>query len=402
MESPDRERCFAAVLPWLCLEREATVGPFRFTPMSAANVPSVLASVDATARQTLLDVMGVYRDLAGRPVGLWALVTLDGHAPLESLPEDVLGDLYLARDILCFACLACNEYSSDSEQYTNARRFEVHRAAFVAGDTYHAFESPRRGRAGWSDCRPIGDTAVTTPFECTPAGRATWDDAFLEVLWSVCHPQSDENANLRIAINCYSETHRDDPWASLERQVVVAGSALEYLTGTKGQQSMANRALEYLAAYDGPGLRRGAPPRVTPDCFIACKIDHANKTDTIPQDSRWVYYWLRELHCRRSGIVHPSEPKTCAWSDSEHLTLFAYTFPLIVKCRLLHEGAYELTPSDRVRLDALDALIELGDPADPEERRNSPEWRRAIQAARHNCGQPRLAELLGLCPPLVC
>ena len=383
MASRQEKTYFAAVLPWLRLPRQAEVGPVRFTPVWADSIPAALASLDEDTLAALRLRISVYRGVRGHPVTPWSIATLGGQNPLAEPDAEGSSDIRLARDLLCFACLAENEYYTESDRYVNATCFHMHWSRFVVGDDLMAFAIPRRGRSGWSSGYRCGAVAVSEPLQCTMVSQVNWDHGFLQALWSACHPSSGDDSSLRIAVECFNETHSDDPWASPERQVVVAASALEYLTGKGKQQAMANAAVEHLGAYSGPGIRSGRPCRVGQESFIGEKINSRNSQDTIPEKSRPVYYWLRELHCRRSHIVHPfRERAKWVWSDQQHLALLAFVFPLIVKCMLASKCLYGLTSNDRVRLDAVDELVALQRPHDTDRGSQQSRWQTTMNRAK--------------------
>ena len=222
--------------------------------------------------------------------------------------------------------------------------------------------------------------AVTEPLQCGLARDVDWDDVFLLSLWPAMRPPPDALKTLAQAIWLFNRANSDDQWQSaqqLQQEAVMSVQALEYLFGIKGQK-LEEKVADCLAT---DGEMRCRPPRVDGSWMGGFNISNR----------RCVYYWLRDLIQLRNDTFHGQalKDREWAWAVDEHAVMAAFVFPLVVKCLLVHEGPYELTKADEIRLRAIDKLLCV-DNWGPEQQDGQSNWSKVFQDVKNERGTERI------------
>ncbi len=372
------------VFPWLPLKRKAMVGDLCFTPVTmgpaSQDVPSDIGSRLSIFRRFWKDPGTGQLESGGKCA---IMAQADGE-PIREFPSHQWLPVLDAIEAFCFAALAANEFlpqSWFSTPYVNSSCFQ----SYFLGDDISVFPLRRRDfvvRSSWG----YEDVVVTMPLQCAVVRQFKWKDAFLCALGAALGSDQlpEPLKDLREAIWLFNRANTDDHQGlsvqQLQQEVVMTVEAFEYLTQRRSGHEVAEcvaRIVEGVwtaTSSTSSGLLQTS--RLSGKWLARQVRDGHMNSDHTP-----LYYWLRELHKRRSKIVHNLEKppeNEWAWTVSEHLLMAAFVFPLIIKSILAADDLYELTQGDTVRLGVIDKLL-YKDNWGPQERHGESNWSKAFR-----------------------
>ncbi len=365
------------VFPWLPLKRKAVVGDICFAPItvgpSSQDVPSDIGSRLRIFRRFHKEPAEEPPTRELEPVAECAILAQADGIPIREFRRDQWLPVFGAIEAFCFAALAENEFwatSSFSAPYVNSSCFQ----SYFLGDDILVFPLRKRG-PGEMQSWEYEDVVLTMPLQCSLAREVNWNDDFLSALWTVLDAKQLDPTleQLRQAIWLFNRANTDDYQGlsvqQLQQEVVMIVEALEYLFGERKAEKLAPKVVSAIAAT-GEEITC-APPRIA-DCWVS-KIK-------VPNNSRCLYYWLRELIQVRHHTVHGFAwgSNKWAWHVDEHLLMAAFVFPLIIKSILAADDLYELTEGDTVRLGVIDKLLYM-DNWGREEEHGESNWSKAFR-----------------------
>lgn len=343
----------AAVLPWLSLNEQVSVGPVTFMPFDLDDPPLL---EDPRTVAMLVRRLSSYKDLERRPISRCTVALHSATVPLAPLSNNQKEDLSRATDALCFAMLAENQFFADSfARYTNSSRFTLSFMNFEMNSEIMAF---RVSRIGGEELSAWGcdDISVTIPLQCAITRTLGWRDngqhSLLRALWKAIGDKQGQTGHIASAVSLFSWASSDEQWLRSEQQVPMFESAFEYCfpdiaSNFSGRLDTVVRRMP----APGGGLHQ-TPLRVRPGTWLAEKA-------CVPPQSRCVLYWFREFVRLRNDILHgnPLQDRSWVWHPEEHVVMAAFSFPLLIKCLLAEQSVYSLTEADKIRLDAIDHLL---------------------------------------------
>ena len=353
------------ILPWCRLERAYRIGNVEIVPYSGH-----LDGADDATQDLLRRVLGTYRNIVGRPVDRAAVVRYAGTPFGQDLASDILGELYEAVTLACFASLAGRRFFTP-EATANSDVFGLF-IQRLADPELIALRTRRRDGHTWS-LWPREDVVVTVPVHVSPVRSVAIDAPLLEALVKRSRLGDADWGRWQHAIGCFNQGNTDSDAVSYQVEWGLMCSAFErLLDAAPSAVDVATKFTETIRPQSTRIARDG--PRA-PERWKGA-------------DASLRFEWLREFYRVRGDFAHGrlDTRQPMAWEPLEHLTLAAIGFPLLVRCLLRAASLYELTDDDRAGVDAFESFADqprfLEPP--PGSARGSIDtwWARLYQAAR--------------------
>jgi len=328
------------ILPWLRLKQSYhtdEIQLIRWTPGAA------LPGLDGDNIARVLAILGMYRDLQGKPIQQATLACLGGKGLLDNLTDAELQDAFDLVELVAFSALANREYFGSLGNYCNRECFDMISQRFDGAK--HVALVPRRrvGRAmcGWG----TDNIAITTPVQCHYLEEFVLDEVLLKALTALRKKSpAQEWAKWQSSVACFNWGNTDSETVRWQTEWVLMCGAFQRLLGEWRAARLEKR---FLAAFQ--------PEQVIPWGAAPRSADHI-RTQKDEMEVRG--YWIEEFCNQRGDLAHGRVATTgpATWEPWEHLLLAAIAFPLLAK-QILHQAeCYQLTDDDRARINVFEAF----------------------------------------------
>jgi len=340
-----------AILPWLKLQEPIKVGGVFFTPFSVSKGDP--ASLFYEFKEDITRILSSYRDIRGETIGECALSYTDEKDPCDSSI-----DIHLtsnAAHLLAFAGLAKNKFCVQLGNYTNSSCFETVFQEFSKGAKFIRIMTRRRDGCHYLTGQKHGEVKFSMPLECANRNTPVFDDALLISLGYVLEEREPLARRLMQSIWLYNLACSDSHRISLEREIVLMVSAFEQLfSRCQGANDLACKVETLLNGYGS--VKVG-------DCSRIDRIKLSNGNENTEKQWYICRKWMQEIYQLRNDYTHGNDPtrRTWGWNVLEHSLMASFVFPLTVKILLAQESKYSLTEADKVRIGAIDILLNAQD-----------------------------------------
>ena len=279
------------------------------------------------------------------------------HEDFSELGPPEYSQLHAAAQLLCFAVLAENEYwTPNLDRYANSAVFRLEVHVIRANDTRYGFSVPLTGHppAGIAGYK-LDEMVITGPPQSIFVKLPSPKPPILEVLQRMMTEPDCYGKGVFEAIRLFNSAISDDEWQDISYVLATYYHAFNHILLRGG--SKVERMLDPMAKLLG-------------------NQDEAQ----IPH----LCQWLRELALLRHPVVHGNDRQAARWTSWEHAAMAAFTFPLLLKCRLACHG-YALDDDDLARVEALELLAGLDHPAqESQELPNVSIWHEALWRNRRD------------------
>lgn len=377
----NRERKILALLPWLKLQAPTNIRHVIFTPFSISNGDP--ASLFYEFKEDITRILSSYRDIRGETIGECALSYTDEKDPCDSSI-----DIHLtsnAAHLLAFAGLAKNKFCVQLGNYTNSSCFETVFQEFSKGAKFIRIMTRRRNGCHYLIGQKHGEVKFSMPPQCN-IQPPVFDNSLLVSLAYVLEGSDPLARRLMQSIWLYNLACSDSYRISLEREIILMVSAFEQLfSRCQGANDLACKVSALLDSYGSV---------IVDNCSRINNIKLTNNKENI--EKGWYLHrkWIQELHRLRSCYMHGDDTtrRKWGWSVLEHSLMAAFVFPLVVKILLAQESKYSISEADKVRIGAIDILLNTQDWFKPDPATGISIWKKTINDYKFRSSLERAVE----------
>ena len=331
-----------AILPWISVDRQITVGPLRLLPYVYNSLPGDLQH----ARQ--FDIDGVFAAYANNPGNAVRRATILEFGDWQTGQDvsEVLPALFRAREALAFSALAARRLFCGPFHYCNFDTYTLAVHRFKQGTPGTFSFSTRRRDGGTTHLWSADEFSFRRPAHVDGHATLSIDEYLLSALLRV----SDSHPHLLEAVREYDCANTDSQDIPPHVEVVMLKSAFERLLGIDQNAQHFRDALSHrlkdfpkMDTLSGPLLRSWKTAR--------------------PHEERPLRAWAREFCDIRGAAAHGQTTTALrfVWSENTHLAFASILFPLLLKKVLADENLLSLDTYDIERLLRIDDYI-LHDP----------------------------------------
>lgn len=351
-------RRMLALLPWLKLQGPINIRNVVFTPFSIKQGDP--ACIFNDFKDDITRILSSYRDIRGEVITECSLAYIDEKEPCSNAIDVRL--VSNAVHLLAFAGLAKNKFCVQLGNYTNSSCFETVFQEFSKGAKFIRIMTRRRDGCHYLIGQKHGEVKFSIPLECTNIDVPVFDNALLISLVYVLEESELLARRLMQSIWLYNLACSDSHRISLEREIILMVSAFEQLfSRCQGANDLACKIDTLFYGYGSV---------IVNNCSRLSNIKLTNGKEEV--EKQWFLHrkWVQELYKLRNDYIHGNDParRTWGWNVLEHSLMAAFVFPLVVKILLAQESKYTLVETDKVRMGAIDILLDAQDwfkPADP-------------------------------------
>jgi hypothetical protein len=331
-----------AFFPWMAVNGPTTVGPLKLLPYHRGRLPGDLPHV------TQADIDGVLSAYANRPRKQITQATLlefgDWQSGMDA--QEIVSDLFRARNALAFAALSRRQLFQDHFGYCNYDSYSLVVQRYQPGHAGTFAFSTRRRDGGTTQMWSSNEFAFHRPNHVEPTGNVEFDEPLLAALLDL--PANE--TRFFEALTEFNCANTDSPEVPEHVEVVMVKSAFEWLLQINQRVDEFVEALSH-SLHD-------IPPVESPEGPLKLKWQNAQRKATRPLEA-----WAREFCDVRGASAHgkPRKATRFVWPAHTHLAFASLLFPLIFKKVAAQAGLLTLDSYDAERLKRIDAFI-LQDP----------------------------------------
>jgi len=350
-------------MPWCRIDRTYAVGDVNIIPFRR---DGPLEGVDAEVTRRVTEVLGCYKDLAGRPVREAALIQFaDRPLPAELNTKQLQSAVQLARECVALACFCALATRADfvGGSYCNADCFAMYGQGIREPGFPKIFSRRRADQA--VQFRRLDKTVISVPAHVAAIERVVLDEELLKGLVAFRTKalngkekrSSDEWWRWLNAISCFNQANTDSLTVSEQMEWVLLCAAFEQLLKAYSNAKAVAESFTRAFAVSTP-LKTSDAKRPAAHSDYKWEVDKPLR-----------YNWMKEFYRIRGSFAH-GELRTVqdhAWELLEHIVLASMAFPLLVRCLLARSGEYKLTDEDRAWVNAFESIADeqfLEPPAD--------------------------------------
>ena len=364
-----------AIMPWCRIDRAYPVGDVTITPYRGR-----LDGVDDAVQRHLDRVLGAYRTIEGRPVEHAAVLQYADRPVGSDMTPDEIDNAYEWVQLACFAGLAAREFFTP-EAPCNSDSFVLYMQK-LQDPNFVAIRTRRRDGFTWG-LRSLDAVVFSAPTHVDLVRRVSLDTGLLDALVGFARTNPPEWGRWQHALSCFNQGNTDSDGVRYQVEWGLMASAFEQLLGAQPKaEDVAARFANVVMpskALLARDARRQVAHRTEPDALLR-------------------YEWLREFYRVRGDFSHGRLPtrQPMAWIPTEHLTLAAIAFPLVVRRLLEGAGKYVLTDADLIAIDAFERFADQPFLEDPPECCGSSDtwWLRIVERATWDRIQRRAEDAL--------
>lgn len=327
-----------AFFPWIRLPSDLSVGDYQLLQFKRGAKPG--------PDQEAIDlVLEPYKGPSGHPVSDAVILTVNGRALTEDMPESLHQDLFAFGEMVAVASLAKRHFFGHIG-YTNRDNYRM---------VIQAFTDPGRG-ALVTNRRRDGSLSsyitekvykVLCPWHVLPA-EVVLEPPFLKALLEAM--DTGEWSRIYQAVITFNEANTDRLEMPPAAEAILSYAAIEQLLDSAGQPAsvLANRFAEVFT-----------PSRECPKEDWQVESPDAAITKRLFKAPNLRYGWVEDLAVARGSVAHGHDPEAypSIWSIHEHLLLSSFVIPRLLKCILAKSGLYQLSQDDLDEIDAFEFLL---------------------------------------------
>jgi len=353
-------------MPWCPIDKCYEVDDIYLLPFTRHKL---IDGLDKTDQCRINTIIGIYKDLEGKPVRNATIVRYDGHSPIDDLTDD---QIEIAKDLTALACfcgLAKRKYFNAPGPYCNSDCFSLYIQKFDKPD-FTALTTRRRDGVTWS-IWPVDDVSITIPVHCHTVQDVSVDTDLLKALVDHRHhtkPEKSEWGKWQNAISCFNQASTDSNNMRPQMELVLLCSAFEHLLSTRSNaEDVARRFAETLTPSD--------------KLLAQDAMRLSNQRKNAGKSVR--YEWMRDFYRIRNDFAHGnlSSQRSSGWNLIEHLVLATIAFPLLVKSLLSKACEYKMTDGDQAQIDVFEKFADTTDflkPPPDQKSSSDSHWKRLV------------------------
>lgn len=325
------------IMPWCRIDRAYQVGDVTITPYRGR-----LDGVDDVVQRHLARVLGTYRTIEGRPVDHAAVVRYADRAFGTDLTPEEIDSAYEWVQLACFAGLAGREFFTP-EAPCNSDVFLLYMQRLQDAD-FVAIRTRRREGHTWS-AWPLDAVVMSIPTHVSPVSLVSLDQRLLDGLVVFARSGAPEWGGWQHALSCFNQANTDSDAFRYQVEWGLLASAFEQLLGAESKAEDVADKFAKAMTPSKPLLAGDAQRRIDrwKDAGAPVRCE-----------------WLREFYRVRGDFSHGrlTTRQPMVWNATEHLTLAAIAFPLVVRCLLQRAGTYTLTRDDIAAIEAFEPFAD--------------------------------------------
>ncbi len=358
-------------MPWCRIDRTYAVGDVNIIPFRR---DGPLEGVDAETTRRVTEVLGCYKDLAGRPVREAALIQFADRPLLAEAGNEELQRAWVCVALACFCALATRgDFVGGS--YCNADCFAMYGQGIREPGFTPILSRRRAGQV--MQIRPLDETVISVPAHVAAIERVVLDEELLKGLVAFRTKalngkekrSGDEWWRWQNAISCFNQANTDSLTVSEQMEWVLLCAAFERLLNPDCNAKAVAESFTRAFAVSTP-LKTSDAKRPAAHSGYKWEVDKPLR-----------YNWMKEFYRIRGSFAHGElrMVQDHAWEPLEHIVLASMAFPLLVRFLLARSGEYKLTDEDRAWVNAFESIADeqfLEPPAD--QKSSSDTWARRL------------------------
>lgn len=351
-------------MPWCRIDKLYKVDKIEILPF---NRRAPVSGIDDAGQCRVNTIMGIYKDIEGRPVDSAALIHYSGKTLIDDLNEEEMAEMSDLMTLACFSGLAKREYFNPVGPYCNSDCFTLYSQKFDKAK--FTTLRTRRREGSTSSVWPIDDLAVTVPVHCHTIEGVTLNEILLNALIAYRKQSSAEEwGKWQNALTCFNQANTDSDNIRHQVEWVLLCSSFEHILGAKSEaKDVASKFSELVVPSDS--------------LLVPNASRRSDRWNNNGQSFR--YEWMREFYRIRGDFAHGklNTQHPTVWNPLEHLALAAIAFSMVVKCLLKKASLYELTDVDQAQIDVFERFADtqnfLKPPANQKDSLDS-HWKRLV------------------------
>lgn len=330
-----------AFFPWLQISQPYDFGAIKLSPYSVG------AAKEAGLPDSVDKIISTYKTHSGSNVLHVSLISYNGSVVHDDFNEDDCEQILIFKEILTFVGLATREFFGLGIDYINSASFKCILQKFnlcTAGGDASLITRRRDGKA--TNYLSEGNVLFHCPHYVHSQKTLIIDSNLVTSLLNAV-----ENNNDYAGIISLFNLANSDSEHLLERvEITLCVIALENMFGSGQEDIILNFRKENMKISNVKTIENSSR------CITEekKKIGNTNK-----YCQSLIEVWLKDLYRIRNKSAHGGKKNNndFIWNEREHLLLFAYIFPYLVKIKLEADGFYSLSKADNDKILAIDYLL---------------------------------------------
>lgn len=268
--------------------------------------------------------------------------------PWNQLTDDEQNIIRHTTVVLCFCCLATNEFSPD-KPYRNSTNFQLITQYLTLDSDFFSVQTHRRWGTSLTGGYKWGVHIQVIPYYIGTIGKTRFDESLISIFNNILEGKLGQYPGLNISLEWFYLANTDSPFITLDLEAVLMASAFEALfkvsiEETRKRKFLMDAIQNHFKDYN----------RIT--------TNRPYTQGTSLRTRGWKEFWMDEFYWYRNCIAHGTKPDWNGkiWNPLEHLFIARKIFIDSIRVKFEKDNLLKMDIEQWTNIDATDEFIMNG------------------------------------------